>query len=721
MSRTIQVTGFLLAMLLAPPLLRAAATVAPHSLIAARIDETRRVTLPGNVRPEVFRSRDLGVVADSLPMNHMQLLLQRSPEQAQALDRLIDDLHDPQSANFHQWLTAAQFGKSYGAAPEDIRTISTWLQARGFRVNLVYPSATVIDFSGSAGAVRNAFHAEIHRFAASGARHIANASDPQIPAALAPAIKGIVSLHDFRPHMQYKRRPEYTFSGGNGTDYFVTPADLATIYNFNPVFGQGVTGQGQTIALVEDTDIYSAQDWNAFRNALGLSAYTAGKLLQLHPAPSGGVSNCADPGINSADVEAILDAEWASAAAPGATIELAACADTNTTFGGLIAVQNLINGSAAPPAIISMSYGECEAYNGATANAAYAAAYQQAVAEGVSVFVSAGDEGAAGCDPNNNGAYNGIAVNAFASTPYNVAVGGTDFADTSSSANSTYWNAVNSSAYGSAKSYIPEIPWNNSCAGSIFLHYTGNSVAYGSTGLCNSSLAQQYTIDATTGGSGGPSNCATGTPTFDSNNLISGSGSCHGTAKPSWQTGVVGLANDGVRDLPDVSLFAANGLWSHAYVVCFSDIANSGQSCTGAPGSWPAFGGTSFAAPIMAGVQALINQKAGARQGNPNYVYYKLAANEYGGSGSANCNSSNGNAVSGTCIFYDVTQGDIVVNCFGFDCYGYTGNLNAFYYGVLSTSSATNSPAFSATTGWDFATGIGTVNVTNLVNGWSSQ
>ncbi|HEY8010748.1 MAG TPA: S53 family peptidase [Rudaea sp.] len=720
MSRTIRASGFALALLLLVPLQCAAATVAPHSLITARVDEAKRVTLQGNVRPEVARSRDLGVVADSLPMNHMQLLLQRSAEQAQALERLIDDLHDPQSTSFHQWLTAAQFGKTYGAAPEDIRTIGIWLQARGFRVNLVYPGATVIDFSGSAGAVRNAFHTEIHQFAAGGARHIANTSDPQIPAALAPAIKGIVSLHDFRPHAQYKRRPKYTFSDNNATEYFVTPADLATIYNFNPVFSQGIAGQGQTIALVEDTDIYSARDWSAFRNAFGLSGYS-GKLLQLHPSPGGGASNCADPGINSADAEAILDAEWASAAAPGATIELAACADTNTTFGGLIAVQNLINGSAAPPAIISMSYGECEAYNGATANAAYAAAYQQAVAEGVSVFVSAGDEGAAGCDPNNNGAYNGIAVNGFASTPYNVAVGGTDFADTSSGANSTYWNVVNSSGYGSAKSYVPEIPWNNSCAGSIFLHYTANSIAYGSTGLCNSSMARQYAIDSTGGGSGGPSNCATGSPTFNSSNLISGPGSCRGTAKPSWQTGVVGLANDGVRDLPDVSLFAANGLWSHAYVVCYSDIANSGKSCAGAPSSWPAFGGTSFAAPIMAGVQALINQKAGARQGNPNIRYYRLAANEYGGSGNASCNSSNGNNVSAACIFYDVTQGDIVVNCFGFDCYGSTGTLNAFYYGVLSTSSATNSPAFSATTGWDFATGIGTVNVTNLVNGWSSQ
>ncbi len=131
-----------------------------------------------------------------------------------------------------------------------------------------------------------------------------------------------------------------------------------------------------------------------------------------------------------------------------------------------------------------------------------------------------------------------------------------------------------------------------------------------------------------------------------------------------------------------------------------------------------ALGGTSVAAPIMAGVQALINQKTGARQGNPNYVYYRLAAGEYGAAGSASCNSSKGGGVSSACIFYDVTQGDNVVNCYGsFDCYGASTND----YGVLSTSSSVNAPAYAATTGWDFATGIGTVNVANLVSGWNGN
>lgn len=716
----------------------AAAVVAPVARINVTIDDAKRIELKGNTRPEANARNDRGIVADSLPMKHMQLLLQRSPEQEQALARQIEALHDPKSPDYHRWLGAAEFGKQYGVARQDIERVTAWLKSHHFTVDVVYPNGMVIDFSGTAGAVRAAFHTEIHRVASKGTMHIANIGDPQIPAALAPAVKGVVSLHDFRPRSMAKRRPKYT----SGNQQFVAPADLATIYNFNPVFAKGISGQGQTIALVEDTDIYSAQDWVAFRNAFGLSSYSAGNLVQLHPGPTNvtntasvpptsGTSatlppptvanNCADPGISSAAFEAILDAEWATAAAPSATIALVSCADTATaqtyTFGGLIAIQNLLNANVPPPPVISMSYGECEAYNGTVANAAYSAAFQQAVVEGVSVFVSAGDEGAAGCDPIQASAYSGIAVNGFASTPYNVAVGGTDFGDTYSDSTAIFWNVPNGTTYGSAKGYVPEIPWNDSCAGTLITQYAGFTAAFGANGFCNSSIAAQFPIDTTGAASGGPSNCATGQPVYDNNFTIVSAGTCQGAAKPSWQTGVFGLPNDGVRDLPDVSLFSANGFWNHAYVVCYSDVANGGSSCIGAPSNWNAAGGTSFAAPILAGVQALINQNVGTRQGNPNYVYYKLAATQYGASGSASCNSTNAQSISASCIFYDVTLGDIAVNCIGKDCYGATSTA----YGVLSTTTVSLTPAYASAKGWDFATGIGTVNVANLVAAWPSS
>ena len=354
---------------------------------------------------------------------------------------------------------------------------------------------------------------------------------------------------------------------------------------------------------------------------------------------------------------------------------------------------------------MSISYGECEAYNGASANAAYSSAYQQAVAEGVSVFVASGDEGAASCDAGESKATHGIGVSGFASTPYNVAVGGTDFGDTYAGTNSTYWYPSNLFWYGSAKSYVPEIPWNDSCAGVLLANYAGYSTTYGSKGFCNSATGKEYFLDVTAA-SGGPSGCALGTP------LIPGvvSGSCKGNPKPSWQSGVVGIPKDGVRDIPDVSLFAGNGLWGHYYVVCYSDPVNGGFPCTGPPSGWAGFGGTSCSSVIMAGIQALVNQKWG-RQGNPNPVYYKIAAGEYGASGNSACNSSLGNAVGHSCVFRDVTQGDIDVNCSGLlNCYSGLG-IN----GVLSISSFTYAKAYGTTTGWDFSTGIGSVNAYNLV------
>jgi hypothetical protein len=573
----------------------------------------------------------------------------------------------------------------------------------------------LIDFSGTAVQVRKAFETEIHHLQVNGEKHISNMSDPRIPAALAPVISGVVSLHDFRPHPMYQMRkahPEFTFTDSLGNlTYAVVPADLATIYNLHPLFSSGISGQGQTIVLIEDTDVFRASDWSTFRSSLGLSGYTAASFSSVHPAPSTGTSNCAAPGVIAPnDAEAILDAEWASASAPSAAIEMAACADTSTTFGGLIAIQNLINGSAPPPAIMSISYGQCETVNGAAGNASYNSAYQQAVTEGVSIFVAAGDSGAAGCDNSAAQATHGIGANAFASTPNNVAVGGTDFSDTFSGTNTNFWNSSNTTAFGSALSYVPEIPWNDSCAGELLSAYLGYSPTYGSLSLCNDPLLGALLMTTVAGG-GGPSQCATGTPSTPG----AVSGTCAGWPKPSWQS-VLGNPNDGVRDTPDVSLFAADGLWSHYYIFCWSDTKNGGASCGSDPSAWSGGGGTSFASPIMAGIQALINQKAGGPQGNPAPVYYQLAATQYGSSGNSACNSSNGTGVGNTCVFYDVTLGDIDVDCVGPNCF-----LADSSVGVLSTSNTSFAPAYGTSTGWDFATGIGTVNATNLVNTWPAS
>jgi subtilase family serine protease len=672
-------------------------------LIRGKVDENKLVTLLGNTRPEATAENDLGAVSDDLNLDHMMLQLKRSAEQEQIVAKFVDELYNPKSLNFHKWLSASDFGEKFGVAEADVRTVTGWLESHGFTINSVYPSGMVVDFSGSAGQVRRALHTSIHNLTVNGASHIANVGDPQIPEALAPAVAGVVSIHDFRPRK--KTRPMYTFTFQGQPFHAVVPADLATIYDFNPVFAKQITGAGQMIAVVEDTNLYSSRDWTTFRTAFGLSQYTTGTLATIHPPPPSGFTNCGNPGVNQDDDEAILDAEWSTAAAPGAAIVVASCADTAVTSGVYIAPLNLVN-ETAPPPIISISYGECEAANGASSNASLNALYQQAAAEGISVFVAAGDEGAASCDAGATSATHGIGVSANASTPYNVAVGGTDFSDSFNGTINTYWANTNTAVWGSALSYIPEIPWNDSCAGSLISNYLGYATGYGPNGLCNSSAAVQGGLLGVVAGSGGPSNCASGAPaTFGVSN-----GSCQGFPKPSWQAGVPGIANDGVRDLPDVSMFASDGFWGHYSVTCFSDPNNGGLPCSGAPLNWAGFGGTSVASPVMAGVQALVNQNVGSPQGNPNYVYYALAATTPG-------------------VFHSVMQGDIDVNCAApYNCYGYLGTVDygrggrifgTTYGGALSVSNASFTPAYGTGASWNFANGLGSVDVFSLVTNWS--
>src|SRR5262249_36291391 len=156
--------------------------------------------------------------------------------------------------------------------------------------------------------------------------------DPQVPAALAPAVVGVVSLNDFRPQPQLQIAPNLAF-GCNDLPFTSTcnglvPADLATIYNLNPLYSDGLSGQAQTMVLLEETDVVNPGDWSTFRAAFGFASPSpAGSFTQIHPS-------CNDPGpVPISELEATIDAEWASATAPSASIVAASCPNTNANFG----------------------------------------------------------------------------------------------------------------------------------------------------------------------------------------------------------------------------------------------------------------------------------------------------------------------------------------------------------------------------------------------------
>lgn len=675
--------------------------VAPRQRIVQSIDNSRVTKLPGNTHPLARAEFDHGRAPDSLAADRMLLLLSRTPEQEVALAQLLDEQQTQGAANYRRWLTPEEFGQKFGTADADIQTITAWLQTQGFRVNRVAASRNVIEFSGSARQVRQSFHTELHKYVVGGKQYWANASDPTIPTALTSVVEGVVSLNNF-PHRPQNRNfgvftrnaeglitPQVTMPDGNGGNYYgVGPADFATIYKTNSLLSAGTNGTGQTIALIGETNI-NLQDVTDFRN-----------LFSLGTGSTSVVIDGADPGIvnKGLETEALLDVEWASAVAPGANVQLVSAQSTTTTPGIYLAANYAIEQNQA--SVLSLSFGSCEANLGTGGNGFVQALWQQAAAQGITVLVSSGDEGSAGCDYHGSSkiATRGLGVNGLASTPYNVAVGGTDFDDANSFA--TYWSATNNSTtFQSAKSYIPEMTWNETCAA---------TARAGSLNTCPTYDTSSTPPDgiSVVAGSGGASNCSTST-------ITSGQRVCQsGTAKPAWQNGA-GVPQDGVRDLPDISLFASGGGTSSRsfYIMCQADVLPSGySSCQTSGGTYfLAVGGTSASAPSFAGIVALFNQKAGTRLGNINYLLYSLAAKS-----GASCTSSGSEAAS--CIFNDVVKGNISVPCLAGspNCSQTTGTAT----GVLIDSN--QKPAFTTTANYDLATGLGSVNAANLATAIAS-
>lgn len=670
------------------------------------VDDSKLTVLRGNTYPLARSEFDQGMAPASLAMDHMQLVLKRGPEQQQALATLLAQQQDRSSSTYHKWLTPDQFGQQFGPAQQDIQKITAWLEAKGFRVDSVSRGRTVIDFSGTAGQVQQAFHTAIHRYVmSSGEEHWANASDPQIPTALVPVVAGINSLHNFKKKPmnrltgRFRRSratgevkatdPQFTFGGGcsgTGTDcYALGPNDFAIIYNVLPLWSAGTNGSGQTIAIVSDSSI-SVSDVDTFRSLFGLAPNTPNVKL-----------TGTDPGRTDDELEAVLDAEWSGAVAPGATIDLVVSPSTNTTFGGDTSAVYIINDMNPTPPILSYSYGECELGLGTSGNAFYDNLWSQAASEGITVLVATGDSGSAGCDAGHSRenfaqpAQYGLAVNGIASTPYNVAVGGTDFNDLSNPTN--YWITSNApGTQASAKGYIPEIAYNDSCTNPVIYTALGFNSA---EPACNSSTAAADGLVAPFGGAGGASNCTTS----DGQTVASCSG---GYAKPSWQAGP-GVPNDGKRDQPDVSLFAGDGTIQNFYIVCEADQDPSGVACNlNSPyQDILGVGGTSVSAQAFAGLMALIDEKVGSRQGNPNPTFYQLASQQT----AANCNSTGSPASA--CIFLDVTSGTNAMPCANGspNC---TVNSSGDTVGVLT--------GYSTGVGYDLATGLGSVNAQNLAN-----
>jgi subtilase family serine protease len=315
-------------MLVAACTVPAPAQTPPTPLVTEAIDEAQVAVLHGNVHPLAQARYDQGAVPDSFAAERLLLLLNRPAERETALQQFLHDVHTPGSATYHQWLTPQQFGERFGPADSDIQAAVGWLSSHGFSVTRVTKSKGLIEFSGTAGQLREAFHTQIHQYSIAGQSHYANANEISIPAALAPLVQGISPLNNFRaqPYLAVagpalyspatkKATPLWTapnqFGTANPYIYLLAPEDFATQYDLAPLYQAGVNGAGQTIGIINASNIdISLVD--AYRQLFNLPGNSPQVLIDGDdPATLEGI-----------DAEAYLDVELSGAVAPNATVNL---------------------------------------------------------------------------------------------------------------------------------------------------------------------------------------------------------------------------------------------------------------------------------------------------------------------------------------------------------------------------------------------------------------
>ena len=634
--------------------------------IKAEIDSSQKVELKGNMHGLAQPRFDLGRADSSKMMHDVTLAFRPSAAQQQDLDNLLAQQQDRSSPNYHKWLTPAQFADRFGMTRGDIQRVTAWLQSQGFAVTSVANSRNEISFDGTVSQVEVSFHTEIHNYLVGSEVHFANATNPSVPSALAGSALSISHLHDFAPKPRAKIRPHLTsYISGN---HFIAPGDFATIYDVAPLYAAGSDGTGQKIAIVGQSSV-STSDLNNFRSAAGLSANTP----QMTVLPATTSTRC--PGDEG---ESDLDLEWSGGVAKNASITFVyaglTAGDTCSSRNGKTvwdALDYAVQNTVAP--FISTSYGFCE--GGATGQSGVGLTFaqtvrgwvQQANTQGQTVVAASGDSGAADCDPNSTdtgdtSATQGFAVDVPASIPEVTGMGGNTF--TGDAAGTVTGTSPNTNA--GATTY-----WSGTTGSTDTI---SSALSYIPEDAWNDTVADLAVPGGTLSASGG------GASIF--------------FAKPTWQTGT-GVPADNQRHVPDLSIAASPN--HDGYLMCSEDDSTTGglqpscvagfRNAAGVNGAFTVVGGTSVAAPTFSAILALINQSLGSPGlSNVNPKLYQFAS-------------------SSPSAFHDVTVGNNDVPCSP---------------GTLNCPAGTTQIGFSAGTGYDQVTGLGSVDADKLATAWGA-
>lgn len=683
--------------------------------ISGAIQSGQMVVLPGHLRRLARPEYDQGAVDGGLQLKQVTLLTLPTPTQQKALASYVSQQQNPNSPNFHKWLTPEQWAERFGLSQNDVQKISAWLSAQGFSSVSVARGRNWFSFNATASQVQNAFRTEIHHYNVNGEMHFAAAVMPSVPSALAGIAVGLRGLDDFNPQPRAilkapaaarNAKPNFYDSSFTPPD-FVAPGDIETIYDLTPLYTAGFNGAGQKLVIVGQTDVYLS-DLNYFRSGFGLAQISgcatngAGAITACNTSNFEYILDGADPGVSLNDLtEADLDLEWSAATAPGAQIIFVNSTNVFTSY--YYAVDN----DLAP--VISMSYGTCEFDDNELP--ADETELLKSNSFGITFLNSSGDSGAAECDsPTNSGTKNlatgGLALSYPASSPEVTGVGGTAISYPNGFS-STYWGSSNSTNGGTAQDApLPETAWNDDVE---------LSVAYPQSFTSALNTQESYAIVSS---GGGVSNCSVQNSTF--------SECVSGFAQPSWQT--VTIPNQaGGRFSPDVALLGSPNFPGYIYCTPIEELSSTSpynsettSSCAngitsavnGIPnGSSPIVnpsivGGTSASSPIFAGIITILNQylSVPGGLGNINPTLYKLAQTP-----------SNG-------AFHPVTSGSNVVYCQGatpvspwpasLQCPGATGTTGSIGY------DASNADAIS---GYNLVTGLGSVDANLLATSWKAS
>ena len=706
------------------------------------IDSSRAIALPKSLHPKAQRKYDRGPVDPSFKLASITLMTMPSAGQQKALDQLLREQQDATSPNYHKWLTPSKYADQFGLSQNDINRITAWLKAQGFVVQNVGGGRNTVKFSGTAAQVQSAFQTEIHRYSVDGEEHFANATPLMLPAAFKGVVSGVLGVHNFRMHpasspQRYAGlRPRANYYDVNFLfPNFLAPADVATIYDFPT--SPALDGTGEKIAMLGRSDIFLA-DLNDFRVAFGLTPISASNCT-LNGI--GIIKTCNDPlfsyvlllptgqtdpgvpdSIAAGDVtEADLDVEWSGGVAYNAQVVYinAPSPAGNDVLDALSYALNPPTGTPIPAHVVSLSFSACEA-----ASTSLETELQQGASEGITIVNSAGDAGAAACDPvpPNSAtvppftpAVNGLSVGYPASSPWVTGVGGTSISLSSDSYPypSGFWTTSNGSNGGTATGYIPELAWNDNETWANYCSFPATGDTFCSTGngttgwiAINSTQTAQQDLWIASGG-GGASNCF----------VTSGQVCTGGLPQPTWQQGLtVPSAPSGVRWVPDVSLLASADF--PGYILCTpqnpdastpvytSTCVNGVSGSTGALEMFNSvIGGTSASAPVFAGMVALLNQSlAGSSSpglGLINPMLYQLALSPFNHP------------------FNQVTNGDNMVYCspgLPLTSPPQPASIVCPAAGIFGYSASNSDP----TTGYNLVTGLGSVDLKNLATAWAT-